>query len=429
MLPLILAAFLPALADTPTDSAPGTYAPTVKLLSIRQAPSTRSAERGKLAVGEAFSVTAVATGPGCRAGWGQLAPEAFTCLDHAELTERPVTALPRDLVYEPPFPTDYEGYSESGVWMHRNTDESDLLPFVYARRWKDWKGRIYRDAAAYERGDAPSSRLPAGRRARFVDAAETERGVVLIREDGTVVPEEDVYVFPITRFQGRDLVANPLPEGHLLAWAFDYEDTALYRQPGDAEPAFRVAYHQSFVVEETPVQDHWWRAPNAFGVGEHGYVEDELGVHIFHPAPRPDEVGPDEMWIDLDREATVLAVYRGDTPVYATLTSPGTGRRTPLGTWRIQDKRVWHDMQSRADSDDPYYVEAVPWTMFFKPMYAIHGAYWHWGFGHKASHGCINLAPKDARWLFDNAEPQLPDGWHTINADDTDLPGTLIRIR
>jgi lipoprotein-anchoring transpeptidase ErfK/SrfK len=124
-----------------------------------------------------------------------------------------------------------------------------------------------------------------------------------------------------------------------------------------------------------------------------------------------------------------LAVYRGDTPIYVTLTSPGTGRRTPIGSWRIQDKRVWHDMQSRADSDDPYYVEAVPWTMFFKPMYAIHGAYWHWGFGHKASHGCINVAPRDARWLFEHAEPQLPVGWHTINADNEELPGTWIRIR
>ncbi len=424
---LFLALF--ASADAPTDATPGNYAPTTKLLTIRAAPSGTSEERGKLAEGEVFAVTAVVEGPGCRAGWGQVGIGAFTCLNYAEPAETAPVRLPRDLSYEPPFPTDYANYSDNGVWTHRGTGEDDLLPFVYARRWKEWRGRVYTDAAAYESGAAPSSRLPAGRRARFVDAAETSLGVVLIREDGTVVPEEDVYVFPITRFQGRDLIADPLPEGHTLAWATNYEDAPLYREPTLGEPEFRVAYHQSFVVVDEPVRDHIWRAPNAFSLDEDGYVDDRTDVRVFQPAERPDDVGPDEMWFDLEREATVLAVYRGDTPIYVTLTSPGTGRRTPIGTWRIQDKRVWHDMQSRAGSDDPYYVEAVPWTMFFKPMYAIHGAYWHWGFGHKASHGCINVAPRDARWLFEHAEPQLPVGWHTINADDEDLPGTWFRIR
>ncbi|MCS6911273.1 MAG: L,D-transpeptidase, partial [Anaerolineales bacterium] len=29
-----------------------------------------------------------------------------------------------------------------------------------------------------------------------------------------------------------------------------------------------------------------------------------------------------------------------------------------------------------------------------------HGQYWHDGLGYKRSHGCVNLSPLDARWLY-----------------------------
>jgi hypothetical protein len=87
-------------------------------------------------------------------------------------------------------------------------------------------------------------------------------------------------------------------------------------------------------------------------------------------------------------------------------------------------------MASRADvaAEDVYYVEAVPWTMHFRPRYALHGAYWHWGYGHTASHGCVNLSLIDAKYLFDLANPRLPDGWSTIATTKDDL-ATLVRVR
>jgi lipoprotein-anchoring transpeptidase ErfK/SrfK len=38
--------------------------------------------------------------------------------------------------------------------------------------------------------------------------------------------------------------------------------------------------------------------------------------------------------------------------------------------------------------------------MFFKDNWAIHGAYWHDHFGEPWSHGCINVSPYDALWLY-----------------------------
>jgi lipoprotein-anchoring transpeptidase ErfK/SrfK len=42
----------------------------------------------------------------------------------------------------------------------------------------------------------------------------------------------------------------------------------------------------------------------------------------------------------------------------------------------------------------------VPWLMFFHENWAIHGAYWHDHFGEPWSHGCINVSPYDAHWLY-----------------------------
>jgi len=167
--------------------------------------------------------------------------------------------------------------------------------------------------------------------------------------------------------------------------------------------------------------------PNALGPDLDGFVEDTRGVRVWRTAPRPTEVGPDELWLDVDLSQQTLGVRRGDALERLTLVSTGL-THTPVGVFRITDKAVWWDMRSRPGADDTYFVEAVPWTLHFKPRYALHAAYWHWGVGHRASHGCINLAPRDARWIFEHTRPTLPAGWLRIDATEGD-PGTVLRIR
>jgi lipoprotein-anchoring transpeptidase ErfK/SrfK len=71
----------------------------------------------------------------------------------------------------------------------------------------------------------------------------------------------------------------------------------------------------------------------------------------------------------------------------------------------------------------------VPWIQYFSSGYALHGAYWHDVFGTPRSHGCINLAPIDARYLFNWTSPAVPDGWHGLNVSDEFGRGTLVHIR
>ena len=60
------------------------------------------------------------------------------------------------------------------------------------------------------------------------------------------------------------------------------------------------------------------------------------------------------------------------------------------------------------NGEDPYSVATVPWTQFFYPDddLALHTAYWHDQFGKPRSRGCVNLAPRDARWLYYWSDPQ-----------------------
>jgi lipoprotein-anchoring transpeptidase ErfK/SrfK len=65
--------------------------------------------------------------------------------------------------------------------------------------------------------------------------------------------------------------------------------------------------------------------------------------------------------------------------------------------------------------------------MYFSGSVALHAAFWHEKFGRVRSHGCVNLAPMDAHWLFDWAGPRLPVGWHGV-LSTAEQPGTFVVI-
>ena len=47
-----------------------------------------------------------------------------------------------------------------------------------------------------------------------------------------------------------------------------------------------------------------------------------------------------------------------------------------------------------------YYLEDVTWTCYFYSGYSLHTAYWHDAFGKPRSHGCVNMSPHDAWWVY-----------------------------
>jgi len=157
-------------------------------------------------------------------------------------------------------------------------------------------------------------------------------------------------------------------------------------------------------------------------------------VRWFEPGPTLSNVGDGETWIDVDLGQQILAVMQGQQPTFITLISSGTGAKpnttTPRGIYRIRNKMAFGAMRNRPEdaAETPYHVEAVPWVQYFYRRFALHGAYWHNGFGHRKSHGCVNLAPRDARYVYGLTTPNVPPGWMSSYEHAGEI-GSVVRVR
>ena len=129
-------------------------------------------------------------------------------------------------------------------------------------------------------------------------------------------------------------------------------------------------------------------------------------------SPRPAGVGDAERWIDVNLSTQTLVAYEGDTPVFNTLVSSGLPQwPTVTGQFRTYMKYESQTMNGYLLGYD-YFLEGVPYVMYFFEDYAIHGTYWHNNFGTPMSHGCVNVSTPDAGWLFN---------WAPV--------GTLVNVR
>ncbi len=112
-------------------------------------------------------------------------------------------------------------------------------------------------------------------------------------------------------------------------------------------------------------------------------------------------------WINIDLHNQTLSAYEDNELVFAAVVATGSGALySSPGTYRIYEKRELDNMQGSyaADRSDFYYFESVPWAMYYNHAQAIHGIYWPAVLGFKQSHGCVNMFPGDANWLFQWAE-------------------------
>jgi len=128
----------------------------------------------------------------------------------------------------------------------------------------------------------------------------------------------------------------------------------------------------------------------------------ENAVALLTPQGTP-PVGLDTCrWIQVSLRWQTLSVYQDCRLVFATLISSGQkpGWTYP-GLFHIFQKYEYRSLSAPSPEVDPYYFEKIPYVLYYAGSWALHGAYWHDQFGSPASHGCINLSPADARWLFE----------------------------
>ena len=184
-----------------------------------------------------------------------------------------------------------------------------------------------------------------------------------------------------------------------------------------------IARHTAYPVGET-----MQRGRHEYTVARGGYATRRSAVRVAEAVSRPRRVPEGARWIHVDLSEQTLVAYEGDDPVFATTVSTGReGFETPTGLFQVRSKHVSTTMDDLNAGEEAYLIEDVPWTMYFEGSYALHAAFWHHSFGRVRSHGCVNLAPADARWIFQWSTPTLPAAWHGMFADEAH-PGTWISI-
>jgi hypothetical protein len=247
----------------------------------------------------------------------------------------------------------------------------------------------------------------------------TVDGVRYYRTDQGWIAGSSLAWYEPSPFTGIELPAHASLD---FAWA-------VARIPGHKIDVHDAASTKAKVVRKLAPRDRVTILEIADGFARIGADEWTELAELRWPErnARPDGVAADEHWIDVDLDQQWLVAYDGDVPVFVTLVS--TGRipdwGTPTGIYRIRGKEAVARMQDPGGLAETWDVADVPWSMRFRRNFALHGTYWHDGFGRMRSHGCVNLSPADAKRLWNWISPNAPAGWTEVEADDF---GTAVRL-
>jgi lipoprotein-anchoring transpeptidase ErfK/SrfK len=96
----------------------------------------------------------------------------------------------------------------------------------------------------------------------------------------------------------------------------------------------------------------------------------------------------------IDLSSQRMHVYVNGKPAYTWKVSTARpGYRTPTGTYKPYNLVRYH--RSTIYNGSP-----MPYSIFFKGGYAIHGSYETKHLGRPASHGCVRLHPSNAARLY-----------------------------
>jgi len=212
----------------------------------------------------------------------------------------------------------------------------------------------------------------------------------------------------VSTFAGFYLPETPLE--YPVAWLL--VNVQPSKTPGGEPSGSNPLRYRYTVVNlyATVIVDGWrW-----YQIGDAEWVKQTQVAKVL-PVERFEAIDT-ERWFSIDLYEQVVIAYEGEKPVYATLVSSGMEAwSTNEGLFHVYIRYPRTVMTGAYGQPDFYYLEEVPWTMYFDDDIALHGAYWHDGFGYRRSHGCVNLSITDAKLLYEWAAPEFD----TSVPDDT----------
>lgn len=424
----------PTPEPQPEPEHPPEFPPTTRSLELTRTVGVRlepgdSAKRiGTIAVDTRVGWTATQVAKGCRKPWIEVRPRGWICGDYVKPSTRP--PMGREVPYLE------RGEVVPGIYGKVTMPNS--ITYVLEKPKKAPKNGNKRGpvTSPSQTGDEP--KLVEG--PPIVGSVNVRRYDEVVIDNKTywkVSPKAAEFVLrqAITQHRpslfggGRlgDDTGWELPIGFVWPRVYGWQQATLTNKALGGGVARQIVARALFPVLET-TKDSGGK-PIAYRVTDSEWIA-AADFRVFTPAPPPKLLEPNERWIDIDLDTQILVAYEGELAVYATMISSGIkDAGTQTGVYRIWLKESEADMKN-LKSEDPYSVATVPWTQFFSQQHelALHSAYWHDLFGTRRSHGCINLAPRDARWLYYWSDPQIPPGW-TAALGIPESPGSMVRVR
>lgn len=381
------------LAPVPTDDAGDVFVEVLDFdVTIHADPQRSTWGVGMLRRGTVVPATRRWVSKGCAGVWAELQGGGGVC-DGDGVTVSDAPAAPAGRTLSP--------------------DLAVALPYRYAKISGPGVARLGRlptraEARRLARGDMPAD-LPHEATSGVVfvalDRPYEVGGISYHRTlDGDYVAEDDLVEVEPPATVGQPLFEAALPIAFVwVDGAPVHEKTSTgMRVTGIAERTARFEVARTIEHEG----ETWVELAD-------GSLMRRADVRLAEAIAAPAEIEPDERWIHIDLDEQLLVAYEGEAPVYVTLVSSGKdGYDTPAGSYRIRRKYISRRMRGPDPDAGTYDIAEVPWAMYYHRGYALHGAYWHDEFGQVRSHGCTNLPPEAARWLFRWTAPDVPEGWH-----------------
>ncbi len=83
-----------------------------------------------------------------------------------------------------------------------------------------------------------------------------------------------------------------------------------------------------------------------------------------------------------------------------------------------------------AELDTDFFdLPGVPWVCYILwTGVSLHGTYWHHNYGTPQSHGCINLTPEAAKWIYRWTDPYVPFDEDFVQTDKILRNGTPVIV-
>jgi hypothetical protein len=149
-------------------------------------------------------------------------------------------------------------------------------------------------------------------------------------------------------------------------------------------------------------------------------------------SPLSPDVPDEEKSLLVDLSTQSVTAFEGDRTVFMARISSGIrfregGFATPKGFYRTTRKRPCRHMANGPSAfGSGFDLPGVPWVSYFtSDGVAFHGAYWHNNFGVPHSHGCINMTPQAAKWIYRWTTPTVPPEYYYYS----DAHGTRVIVQ